>query len=305
MGEIKVKIMSEIKQGTLKILSNKLIDDKHFVLSFENEGINPEAGQFIMIDCISKRIRNNSYKCGEYLGPLLKRPFSFFLSDNDKTLSILYKVKEWGKGTGLLPNLKPGDEIYYGGPLGKPIDIDKICKKDEVISLIAGGVGIAPITFLAQKLIHRGYKVQIYFGVPKIDKFLDFCLKNLNYLGLIGDNIMISSELALFDRSFVNGKRVLKTTYMSYPCYIGNTVQALEVCWKYIIDKSKNPVFVCGPEIVMKYIHTICALKMKRSCYVYLEEHMGCGKGVCCSCNVEGHLICKDGPCINSKLVWN
>jgi dihydroorotate dehydrogenase electron transfer subunit len=303
--------MSKIKQGVLKILSNKMIDNNHFILSFENEGINPEAGQFLMIDCISKKARNNSYKNGSYLGPLLKRSFSFYLASNDKELSILYKelsilykVKEWGKGGNCLFHLRSGDEIYYEGPLGKPINIPEVCKKDETAHLIAGGVGIAPITFLAQKLIYKGYKVKIYFGAKKvIGKFLDFCLANLGYIGV--DNIMLSTELVSLEKDDMYLNPTIKyKSYKGVPFFVGNMVQALDACWKSIIEEFKGPIFVCGPEIVMKYVHNLCALKMKRGCYVFIERHLGCSKGVCCSCDVNGKLLCVDGPVIRSQDVF-
>lgn len=42
--------MGKYKQGILEILSNHQIDDQHYVLSFDNDDLNPEPGQFIMLD---------------------------------------------------------------------------------------------------------------------------------------------------------------------------------------------------------------------------------------------------------------
>lgn len=300
--------MKDINQGTLKIVANRMIDDKHFMLAFEKGELNPEAGQFIMIDCISQQVRRRAYNNGSSMGPLLKRPFSFYISDNNGELSILYKVKEWGKGTGLLPNLKEGDEIYYMGPLGTPIDIDKLCPEKETVHLIAGGVGIAPITFLTQKLIQANRKVQLYFGVPDLSDFFLFCLRNLESLTLNQDNILVSSEsmhieeVGFWDANTTTDESC-NPTFEGYSVYAGGMIHAFIENWRYNIQALRGPVIVCAPEPVMRYVHTYLS-QIERECYVFMEERMACGLGVCCGCNINGKLVCQQGPCLNSKNVF-
>lgn len=298
--------MNKINQGTITITSNKLITDKIFELTFDRGDLNPEVGQFIMIDCIPQRVRHNAYVNQSNLGPLLHRPFSYYLSSNDGDLSILYKVKEWGKGTGYLTNLRPDDKIHYRGSLGTPIDIEKICPKDEIVHLIAGGVGIAPITFLAQKISQLGRKVLIYFGVQELDKFFEFCYMNLLSLGIDSKEIMFSLENALLEIPSKNHYTVVNEngcTYMGSSFVIGNMIVALRNSWGNLINSVKGPIFVCAPEIVSKEVHRL-SQRINRECYIFMEERMACGCGVCCSCNIGGKLVCKDGPCLNSKDVY-
>lgn len=237
------------------------------------------------------------------------RPFSFYLSSTDGDLSIIYKIKEWGKGTGLLTNLKEGNTVAFRGPLGKPINMSQICSKEDTIHLVAGGVGIAPITFLAQRLIREGYKIYVYFGLKEVQEFFKYCLEDLESLGLNQDNIVISSEhislnwLYSYDVTNSPLDELYSSTIEGYSICGGNMLQAFNMRWFNNIKLIKGPVFICAPNPVMKYIQEFVN-RIGKECFCFMEEHMACGIGVCCGCNVNGHLICQEGPCINSRLIF-
>lgn len=303
---IKVKKMNKYKQGTLEVLSNKMIDDQHFILSFDNNDLNPEPGQFIMLDCVSQGVKKAESIYLYKSEPLLLRPFSFYLSSTDGDLSVLYKVKEWGKGTSYLTKLKEGDKIAFRGPLGKPIDINKICKKNEYVFLIAGGVGIAPITFLAQKLIKLGYTPIVYFGVQELGEFSEYCVLNLKSVGV--ELLSLSFENIIFDKnSLIESDPTVYTVdqkYMSYSVFIGDMKFVLDTSWCYTLMNYEGPVFICASMPVVKYVHHYCAKQMGKKVYIFMEERMSCGMGVCCGCNIGGHLVCQKGPCLNSKDIF-
>ena len=91
------------------------------------------AGQFAMI------------RVQDALDPLLRRPFSIHKVAADGSVSFLFKVI--GKGTRMLAALHPGMEINVIGPLGKGFTL----ATSGSFSMIGGGMGIAPLYFLAQQ----------------------------------------------------------------------------------------------------------------------------------------------------------
>ena len=78
----------------------------------------------------------------------MKRPFSIFdFNKKEKSITILYRVV--GKGTKQLSTLSTGTELDVLGPLGDGFTVD--IEEDNIL-LIGGGMGIAPLFFLAKKL---------------------------------------------------------------------------------------------------------------------------------------------------------
>jgi len=125
-----------------RIISNKMIRDSYFILTFENNfSENCKPGQFLMIKI-------------PFL--FLRRPFSV-LKINKNTISILYNVV--GKGTEILSKNKKGDALNILGPCGNSFNIKKENKK---IWLIGGGTGIAPLLFLSKKI--KKEKITFFYG---------------------------------------------------------------------------------------------------------------------------------------------
>ena len=127
----------------LKVLSQKRIADRHFIIELESPRIARSAkpGQFVQV------------RLDESSDPLLPRPFSF-LDASKKSFRILYQVV--GKGTLLISEKKPGDRLLVLGPLGngfswRPKTKDQRQKTSLV--LVGGGVGIPPLYHLAKTVL--------------------------------------------------------------------------------------------------------------------------------------------------------
>jgi NAD(P)H-flavin reductase len=100
------------------------------LLRLERGGLDPGVpGQFFML---------------EAPGRLLPRPFSLCLAP-DRELAFL--VDPIGPGTRALCELGIGDEISVLGPLGHGYRLDV-----ERPLLVGGGIGIAPLPYLAEQL---------------------------------------------------------------------------------------------------------------------------------------------------------
>ncbi|MEO0083331.1 MAG: dihydroorotate dehydrogenase electron transfer subunit [candidate division WOR-3 bacterium] len=212
--------------------------------------IQAKPGQFILV------------KFNNTTDPFLGRPMSIADVRNHQ-LRIIFRVR--GKGTALLKNKKPGEKIQLFGPLGKPV---KKIKNKKVI-LCAGGIGIAPLLYLARK-IYQNNKLYLYFGAKT------------------------KSELMLLDEFKNMCQKIYQATEDGSSGYHGFITDLLTN-----VD-SINPdvLFVSGPIGMLKTISTI---KLKIKCYAFLEERMGCGCGICFSCAVKkknhGYLrVCTDGP---------
>ncbi|EEB36363.1 dihydroorotate dehydrogenase, electron transfer subunit [Anaerococcus hydrogenalis DSM 7454] len=96
--------------------------------------------------------------------PLLSRPFGVCDQD-DETMSFLYQVK--GVGTKILSDLKEGSKVKLLGPLGKGFEI----KKGKKAAIVAGGIGIAPLLYLAKSL---DQKADFYAGFSDEEYFTDY-----------------------------------------------------------------------------------------------------------------------------------
>ena len=76
----------------------------------------------------------------------LRRPFSVFDADNGR-VTVLYKVV--GRGTAALAESAVGDVLDVLGPLGHGFPV--ACKGTAL--LVGGGYGVAPLHFLAKRLL--------------------------------------------------------------------------------------------------------------------------------------------------------
>jgi dihydroorotate dehydrogenase electron transfer subunit len=123
-------------------------------------------GQFVNI-----KISNN------YI-PLLRRPFSIHrINQENGWIEILFKII--GMGTELLARYEIGDEFDLLGPLGNSFHIPG--DYDHAI-LIAGGLGIAPLLFLTEKLVQQKVPVTLLYGNKSDDAFC--CLRDFEDLGV-------------------------------------------------------------------------------------------------------------------------
>jgi dihydroorotate dehydrogenase electron transfer subunit len=96
----------------------------------ERNGLDPGVpGQFFML---------------EAPGRLLPRPFSVCLAPPGE---LAFLVDVVGPGTEAIAGLEPGDEIHVFGPLGNGYRLDV-----ERPLLVGGGIGIAPLPYLAEQL---------------------------------------------------------------------------------------------------------------------------------------------------------
>lgn len=235
--------------GTAVITANKKIADGIYELKLMGapEGL---PGQFVML-----RVSRGS-------DPLLPRPIS--ICDYDKAtgeLVLLYQVV--GRGTALLANMRQDDIIAVTGPYGNGFTLD-----DGEAVLIGGGIGIAPLNYLARALreSNKDRKITTYLGFREEPFYED------------------------------NFKR-----YSTVNTVLGGFVTDS-------VDFNKSAVYyACGPEPMLLSAHKR-AKEANAKLYVSLEKRMACGIGACYACSIKtvsgNRRVCKDGPVFLSAEVF-
>jgi dihydroorotate dehydrogenase electron transfer subunit len=231
-----------------------------YLVWLEAPGIASEArpGQFVML------------ACGD--DAFLPRPFSIHRVDGGQ-LALLFKVV--GKGTRWLAQRKKGEALDIFGPLGNGFTINP---DSNNLLLVAGGIGIAPLCFLAEDALKENKKVTLIQGARSADGLLPVsCPQNLFEKGMMPASLEVLN--ATEDGS--EGFKGLATQLI--PHYL----------------KGIDQVFACGPAAMYQTMAQMPELKGK-PVQISLEIMMGCGVGVCYGCTIKTKKglkqVCKDGP---------
>jgi len=138
-----------LKQGSAPVISNTEVMPGVYLVWLEFPQIATEAqpGQFVMV------------RCGQET--LLRRPLSIHQLAEATKLAFLFTVV--GKGTHWLSQRQAGDNIDLLGPLGRGFSIHPASRN---LLLVAGGIGIAPLCFLAQEALKQGCSVRLLAHQP-------------------------------------------------------------------------------------------------------------------------------------------
>lgn len=211
-----------------------------------------EPGQFVTVAVTDQ------------VAPLLRRPFG--VADVNKeagSITLVYRLL--GEATHLLSELKPKAEVNLMGPLGHGFSL---AAKNPL--LVGGGMGLAPLHFLAGT-----------FGSRPVDV-------------LMGGKT--SSELFWQERFQDKAEHIFLTTDDGTAGTKGTVLAKLP---ELLATGSYDCVYVCGPVPMMKAVVEEVN-KTTIPCQVSLEKYMACGLGACLSCSCGGIgkrlKVCTDGP---------
>jgi dihydroorotate dehydrogenase electron transfer subunit len=195
-------------------------------------------------------------------------PLSIFDVDEEEgTVSVA--VKRVGEATQALHDKKVGDAIGVRGPIGNNFTLSS-----GKILMVGGGIGIAPLLFLAKKLASlKAEKMVLAVGAKTKSELLF-----LNELGgLCGEtNVLAATE----DGSY--GVKALASD-------LAETILAKE---------KFDMVYACGPEQMLRKVFECCE-KQGVFMEASLERLMRCAIGICGSCTIGKYRVCRDGPIFN------
>jgi dihydroorotate dehydrogenase electron transfer subunit len=258
-----------MKQIKAAVTSNIEAMPETRLIWLEAPGIAGEArpGQFVMARCGGNTV--------------LPRPFSIHRVDGDQ-LALLFNVV--GKGTARLAELKKGDTLGIFGPLGNGFSVSPDSRN---LLLVAGGMGIAPLYFLAEAAAGEGKKVTVISGARSCN-----CL------------LPVTPPQRLYDRGMHPADfNVVCATDDGSEGFKGLATQLIPPYLKGI-----DQVFACGPVAMYRNMALMPELK-NIPVQLSLEIVMGCGIGICYGCTIRTKnglkQVCKDGPVFEmEEVAW-
>ncbi|MDJ0523681.1 MAG: dihydroorotate dehydrogenase electron transfer subunit [Planctomycetota bacterium] len=252
-----------------EILANRQITPVTWIMTIHSPDAAPRmrAGQFVNLHT------------SRGIVPLLRRPMSIHKviehMGQATGFCVLYDVI--GPGTENLASMRKGDRISFIGPLGNAISVPETARRAV---LIAGGVGIGPIKYVAEDLQRRGMRdITLCYGSRD------------------SDHSVPVKEAA------PDGCRVLVCTDDGS---VGRKGFVTELVGELISGGRLTPgdyVFTCGPVPMFKAVRDLLG-EHGIAAEAATEEYMGCGFGVCFGCplkqrqpdgSVEYKLCCVDG----------
>ena len=262
---------------TTKIVENYQISSLYYRLTLDCAEIAHQStpGQFVMI------------RINQEVEPLLRRPFSIhrqWTASNRKDaeiegIRILFRVA--GKGTAHLASLAKGAKIDIIGPLGQGFRRKNPASQPV---LVAGGIGVAPLLFLADQLKAEDMTLQplLFLGGKTASDIL--CREDFQKHGFL---LRISTE----DGSLGHKGLIMEP----FSAYLEQAMLSAE---------TEIALFACGPFPLMLKVAE-ASRHYRLSCQVSLEQKMACGVGACLGCVVElpdgknqphYRRVCTEGP---------
>ncbi|MGH2746393.1 MAG: dihydroorotate dehydrogenase electron transfer subunit [Actinomycetota bacterium] len=247
---------------------------------------------------IGEKVRPGQFvniRCGEDRSYILRRPFSIYRVHKRggwaSTIEIVFDIR--GPGTDYLASLRSHSIVDLVGPLGRGFALPR---RRAHCLLVGGGIGAAPLFFLADDLRNEGHRVDVIFGA----RDARFLLNPIEVRRLASVCRLTTEDGSAGDRGRVTD--VLAET--------------IERC-------STEVVYTCGPHPMLSAVSRIC-VDRKIPVQVAVEELMACGFGVCMTCvmpvrranrqarreETEDGVVyarsCVEGPVFNgAHVVWD
>lgn len=212
----------------------------------------------------------------------LRRPFSVFDAADGKVF-VLYKTV--GRGTAALNGVKVGETISVLGPLGHGFPV----KCGGAALLVGGGFGVAPLYFLAKRLLANGVAAE------------DIAL-------FVGGRT--KDDLLALDKFAALGVGVHPATNDGSAGVKGLVTDPLDDELIRLREAGKAfELFACGPDGMLKAVAQRATGTGSKG-WISMDRHMVCGVGACYACiqkTVRGNSrCCIEGPVFRAEdLVWD
>ena len=175
-------------------------------------------------------------------------------------------------------------------PGGEAIALDGTRTSGDVLSqgrakaknlIVAGGIGIAPLHFLARRLKERGEEVVVLFGAASRNE------------------VLCSSEFQELDIPFG-----VSTEDGS----LGKMGKVSSLIPEHLSRDKRIQIYACGPRGLIREVVELAG-REDLPCQISMEERMACGLGACrsCVCKVgtesqfEYKRVCRDGPVFRAE----
>jgi len=271
-------------QTTGEVLTHKKYGEAYHSLTIVSPTIGERArpGQFVNI-----KLRDDS-------AHILRRPFSVYRMHKRggwaSTIEIVFDVR--GAGTEHLASLRAHHIVDMIGPAGRGFVLP--ARRAHCL-LVGGGIGAAPLFFLADELRNDGHRVDFILGARNA--------------GLLLNPIDVRRLASVYRITTDDGSQ-------------GETGRVTDVLLETMQRCETEVVYACGPHPMLAAVSQVCADR-KIPIQVAVEELMACGYGACMTCvmplrkpapkrgdNTGETLVyaraCTEGPVFNGAAVmWN
>ncbi len=200
-----------------------------------------------------------------------EKPFS--LVDSDPVTIMITSV---GPTTRLFHEQRVGDKLWLRGPFGNGFSV-----ADDVqhALLVGGGYGVAPLLFLADRMLDHVPRISVAIGAQKAEALL-YADRFRSLQGRTSTRLDL--HLSTDDGSVGNHG------FVTIP--VEHLLQQNDV----------DCLYACGPDVMLQALR-LQANEHDVPCQLSWEAYMRCGMGLCGSCEHEGQLLCMDGPVLRYK----
>jgi dihydroorotate dehydrogenase electron transfer subunit len=133
---------------------------------------------------------------------------------------------------------------------------------------VAGGYGVAPLHFLAERALAAGWQVVAVIGARTANEVIF-----AGRFAALGVQVVVATD----DGSL--GERGLAT----------------DAAARLLDAHHFVALYACGPEPMLQAVERLARARCLPAQLSY-ERRMRCAVGVCGSCAHHGWLVCRDGP---------
>ncbi len=236
--------------------------ERLFRLRFpDGEGLGHKPGQFLELSVLG---------VGEAPITIASPP------DEDGCFEVC--VRKVGNVTSALHRLSEGDLVGIRGPLGRGFPLEEL--KDHDLLFVAGGIGIIPLRPVIKSVLARKSefgRVILFYGMKHPDEWL------------------FRDEFAQWEARGADVRVTVDRPVAGWDGHVGVVTTLLaefQMCGEMIAS------LIVGPPVMYKFVLLGLSAKGLRDhkTFLSLERHMKCGLGKCGHCQINGVLVCRQGP---------
>ena len=283
---------------TMRLVGSELIDSREilpgqWLQSFHAPWLasGARAGQFVHI------------RTGDYSGLVLRRPFSINTADI-ATGVVTIHFRTIGRGTEWFTRLRAGDSVDMLGPLGRPFEVDP---RSRHLLLIAGGLGMAGVRFLADEAIRDGRHVTLLFGAASA--------REVYPTSLLPDEVeyvIATDDGSVGHRGFVTDLVPEYEAWADQAFACGPSGMLAALARLAAGRRGRMGVATLGRKRGGGKADPLGSTAARRKAFlqVSMEQNMGCAVGACLGCvvmSVTGtpQRVCREGPVFASdEINW-
>lgn len=270
--------------------------------------IDEAAASYAAVDAGAQWVRPSTRWSAQVASPMIRRAFSVAALRRDGdgvVIDVIHRVV--GKATRWLAGLAPGDRASVMGPLGNDFPIHPTKSRAW---MVAGGVGLPPMLYLAEALHTAGKRATALCGAQRADLFPFGLNENCPPDPTAREARPTAAEFAA-----CNTPVVLSTDdgSIGFAGHVGAALSAHFDAQGGASIADDLAVYACGPERMLEFVGKFC-MERGIECHLCMERSMACGTGTCQSCVVpvrdaddaEGwryQLCCTDGPVFDARDV--